>query len=283
VIDQRDMELKRRFVFRGNAAAFGGRIVRPNDMVLVAKGASSLTVSGGESKWSDQNIKFGDSVRIDSAMTSAVGRFDDTDKLIAKTFHKVPEDSLTATTTVKAGVKGLVVGGTPQFTVQSVHVSMTSKSPTASSEPSIRLDDETGFDVVKINGHEVEVSIAHDLFKRYDTRAKLLSAADDEGFVKEHGHHFHMHNSPERRRAIRSGNYIIGTIVRRLKWKGAPMDNARIDDNSIVVKDFGTVYFGEILITAVERRVSMLRFELGSPEGGDVVCAEVGTNGVWSN
>jgi hypothetical protein len=92
-----------------------------------------------------------------------------------------------------------------------------------------------------------------------------------------------MHNSPERRRAIRAGNYIIGTIVRRLKWKGAPMPGARIDDNSIVVPDFGTVYFGEILITSVERRVSMLRFELGSPEGGDVVCAEVGTNGVWSN
>jgi hypothetical protein len=276
------MELKRRFVFRGNAAAFGGRIVRPNDTVLEAKGASSLTVAGGRSVWSERDIKFGDSVRIESAMTFAEGRFDDTDKLIAKSFHKVPEDSLTATTVVKAGVKGLVVGGSPQFQAKSVRVSMTAKSPSASNEPPIRLDNDTDFDGVTINGHEIEIEIAHDLFQRYDTRARLLSAADDQGFVKEHGHHFHMHSHPERRRAIRGGVYIIGTIVRRIKWKGTPMDGARIDDNSIVVPDFGTVYFGEILITAVERRVSMLRFELGSPEGGDVVCAEVGTNGTWS-
>lgn len=276
------MELTRRFIFRGNAAAYGGRIVRPNDMVLEAKGASSLTVAGGRSAWSDRDIKFGDSVRIESAMTSAEGRFDDTDKLKDHTFHKIPEDALTSTTVVKAGVKGLIVGGKPQFRAKSVRVAMTSKSPAISNEPPIRLDDDTDFDGVSIDGHEIEVDIAHNVFQRYDTRAKLLAASDDQGFVKEYGHHFYLHNHPERRRTIRQGEYIIGTIVRRIAWKGAPMPGARIDDNSIVVPDFGTVYFGEILITATERRVSMLRFKLGSPEGGDVVCSEVGTNGSWS-
>ena len=67
------MELKRRFIFRGNAAAFGGRIVRPKDIVLEAGGASALTVVGGKSVWSDEDIRFGDSVRIKSASTSAEG------------------------------------------------------------------------------------------------------------------------------------------------------------------------------------------------------------------
>ena len=39
------MELRRRFAFRGNAAAFGGRIVRPEDVVLEMPGASSLGIS----------------------------------------------------------------------------------------------------------------------------------------------------------------------------------------------------------------------------------------------
>jgi hypothetical protein len=38
------MELRRRFIFRGNAAAIGGRIVRPTDVVIDSSTASSLTV-----------------------------------------------------------------------------------------------------------------------------------------------------------------------------------------------------------------------------------------------
>jgi len=271
----------RRFVFRGNAAAFGGRIVRPKDITLEAGGASVLTVAGGRSAWSARDLSFGDTVRIKSAMTFAEGVFDDTKKLVELTHHKVAEETLTTTTVVKAGVKGLVVGSKPQLKVKSVQASMTSKSPTASYEPTIRLDSETSFDGVSIDGHEVEVEIAHDVFRRFDTRAKLLSAVDDPKFVKQHGHHFYL-GQPERRRLIREGGYIIGTIVRRISWKGAPMPGARIDDNSIVVPEFGTIHFGEILITASERRLSMLRLQLGSPEGGSEVYVDVGSNGTWS-
>ena len=84
---------------------------------------------------------------------------------------------------------------------------MTSKSPAASDEPAIRLDKETSFDTVTINGHELVIEIAHDLFQRYDTRAKLLAAVDDPKFVKEHGHHFYLRGQTERRRLIREGGY----------------------------------------------------------------------------
>ena len=275
------MEPKRRFIFKGNAAAFGGRIVRPKDITLEAGGASSLTVVGGRSVWSDKDLRFGDSVRIKSATTFAEGRFDDTKKLIELTHHKVLEETLTTTTVVKAAVKGLVVGGKPQLKVKSIQASMTSKSPAASDEPAIRLDSETSFEGVTIDGHDLEIEIAHDVFQRYDTRAKLLAAVDDPKFVKEHGH-ISTWGQPERRRLIREGGYIIGTIVRSISWKGAPMPGATIDENSVVVPEFGTIYFGEILITAAERRVSMLRLQLGSPEGGAEVYSEVATNGTWS-
>jgi hypothetical protein len=38
------MEIRRRFIFRGNAAAIGGRIVRPTDLILDSIATSSLTV-----------------------------------------------------------------------------------------------------------------------------------------------------------------------------------------------------------------------------------------------
>lgn len=278
------MEPKRRFIFRGNAAAFGGRIVRPKDIVLEASGASVLTVAGGRSRWADKDIRFADSVRIKSATTFAEGSFDDTKKLIALTYGKVLEETLTATTVVKAAVKGLVVGGTPQLKVKEVRASMTSKSPAASDEPAIRLDDETSYDGVTIGTHGLVIEIAHAVFQRYDTRAKFLAAVDDPAFIKDHGSHLFVQAAAEgrSRRLIREGAYILGTIVKRVRWTAAPFPGATIDGNSVVVPDFGTIYFGEILITAHARRLSMIRLKLGSPEGGSDVFVEVDTNGSWS-
>ena len=41
------MDLRRRFIFHGNAAAIGGRIVRPADVMIDSPVSSSLTVVGG--------------------------------------------------------------------------------------------------------------------------------------------------------------------------------------------------------------------------------------------
>ena len=55
-----------------------------------------------------------------------------------------------------------------------------------------------------------------------------------------------------------------------------------IDENSVIVPDFGTIYFGEILVNASARRLTMVRLNLGSPTGGSGAYVEVDTNGSWS-
>ena len=67
------MEARRRFVFRGNAAAFGGRIYRPVDVVIEAAGASCLPVTGGRSRSQMRTVAFGDVIKIGSASTFAEG------------------------------------------------------------------------------------------------------------------------------------------------------------------------------------------------------------------
>jgi hypothetical protein len=46
------------------------------------------------------------------------------------------------------------------------------------------------------------------------------------------------------------------------------------------VPDFGKIYFGELYITGESRRLTMVRFQLGSPHGGEVVAAEGESNGL---
>ena len=282
------MEIKRRFIFRGNAAAFGGRIVRPEDVVLEASGASVLTVAGGRSSWSTKDVKFGDFVRLRSASTFAEGLFDDTKKAVALSHGKVAEDTLTATTVVRAEVKELVVGSKPQLKIKAIRAQLTAASPAASYEPSIKLHNDTAVEGVAIDGHKLVVEIEHGVFQRYDTRAKLLTAADDPKFVKENGRLLYMNlptvggAAPSRGRLVRESGYILGTIVKQISWSGKPFPGAVIDENSVIVPDFGTIYFGEILINASARRLTMVRLNLGSPTGGSVAAAEVDTNGSWS-
>ena len=45
-------------------------------------------------------------------------------------------------------------------------------------------------------------------------------------------------------------------------------------DTWFVVPDFGKIYFGEMFIAAHSRRLTMVRFQLGSHDGGEIVAAD---------
>ena len=51
----------------------------------------------------------------------------------------------------------------------------------------------------------------------------------------------------------------------------------------MTVPDFGKIFFGELLIADMSRRLTMMRLDLGSPLGGSLACGEVQSNGTWSN
>jgi hypothetical protein len=282
------MDLRRRFIFRGNAAAIGGRIVRPVDLVLDSSTASSLTVAGGRSRARAASTRFGDFVSFAGAATSAEGLFDDVQRQIEFTYHRVPEDSLTTTTHVTADVTGLSVGDKPRLTIKRLHAALSSKSPAGSGEPAISVTGDTAIEGVAIDGHALIVELATPLFQRYDTRSKLLAAADNPRFVEESGDCLFMKATmggapaPASARLLHSCGTTYATIVKSIRWAGDPLPGARIDHHSIVVPEFGTIFVGELLVTDLSRRLTMLRLELGSPAGGGVACAEVESNGTWS-
>src|SRR5215204_791363 len=130
------MELRRRFIFRGNAAAIGGRIVRPTDVIIDSSTASSLTVAGGRSKSKAGATRFGEFVSFGTATTSAEGLFDDVKQQVELTFGRVAEDALTMTTGSNADLTSLSIGGDkPKLTIKHIHATLVSKSPAASGEP----------------------------------------------------------------------------------------------------------------------------------------------------
>jgi hypothetical protein len=280
------MELRRRFIFRGSAAAFGGRIVRPEDVVFEMPGASALPVTGGRSVSRIPRTDFKGFASFESASTLAEGFVDDREGAIALTNHKVREDALRTSTRVQADVRRLTIGSKQRLRIERLAAELRAHSPAASGEPAIALGD-VAVDGVTIDGFRLRVELERGIFQRYDTHAKLLTAADDPGFVRSHGRHlflttdFDGRPAPPHGRLVPGCETIYATIVRSIEWDGPPDPAAHIDHHSVVVKDFGRILFGEFLITAYSRRLTLLRLELGSDDGGSGGGPDVDINGGW--
>jgi hypothetical protein len=291
------MDLSPRYFFFGYAAALGGRIYRPEPFDIEVEGASALTFSGGISRSDVTGRAFGSKKYIEfkRAVTHAEGRFDEREAL-AVTNHEMLPCELKAETMIKAEVEGLRVGigPTPVLTVGRVTASMKGFSPNVSYQPAMQLTRETEYNDISINRFGLRVEINHELFSTYDTHAKLLAACDDPEFVKKHSSSLLLAPSgqsrePEvgastlqRRRCpprLQSKEVLYATIVREISWADEQPSFARIDGHTVIVNDFGTIYFGEILISSSSRRLAMMRLELGSPDGGFLDVDNVGHNG----
>jgi hypothetical protein len=281
------MELRRRFVFRGSAAAFGGRIVRPETVIFEMPGASALPVTGGRSVARIPRTDFKGFASFESAATFAEGLIDDRDGAVALSNHQVREDSLRTTTRVQAEVRQLTVGRDKRLRIEHLAAELRAHSPAASGEPPITPGD-VKIEGVTIDGARLRVELDFKIFERYDTYAKLLTAMDDPGFVRSHGRQLflttHFEGSPTPPPAgwrLPFSETVYGTIVRELEWDGKPAPDARIDHHSVVLENFGRIFFGEILIAPYSRRLTLLRLELGSDSGGSGGGPDVDVNGGW--
>jgi hypothetical protein len=192
---------------------------------------------------------------------------------------------------VSAEIHDVVVGTGPTLTVKRLRATLHSRSPFGSGQPSIQPIDtgkQTVVEGVFIDGHELLVELNTPVFRRYDTHARLLTAVDDPKFVARHGHHLFMRSGVDKRpvhpagRLVMSRDIIHSTLVSKLRWKSRPFPGAQIDHHSVKIPKFGRIYFGELLITERSRRLTMMRVNLGSPIGGQIVMADADPNGGWS-
>ena len=281
------MELQRRFAFTGHAAAFGGRIVRPEDVVLEASGASALPVTGGRSRWESKRVRFGNFFRIGSASTFAEGLFDNLKQAVEVTNKKVKEETLTSTTTVSAEVRDLAVGEHPTLQVKRVRGGLIARNPLPSGEPPIRLGPETAIEGVSIDGFKLVIELNTRLFQQQDTYSKVLVASGDPKFVRKQGRALLMVAPTTPRaaapsRLVQSDGTIYASIVKSVSWAGKPYPGAVIDQHTVKVPELGRIFFGELLIARTARRLTMIRLELGSHMGGWGGIIDVGANGTWS-
>ena len=275
-------------MFRGNAAAFGGRFVRPDDVTLDTPAASSLPIVGGRSASAIEgpeakrfSERFKGHLSFAAASTVAEGSFDDRNQAIELTHGRVREEELTISTRVRAEIKGLTVGHEQRLIVGRMIAELRSTNPRDGGEPPISISD-VAIDELTIDGFRLKVFLDSAVFNDLDTQAKLLRSAAKGDFGRKFGNQVFYRPRPASRTAPRRG-HIHGTLVTKLQWDGEANPRATLIGNHVVVvKDFGKIFLGEILVDDGARRVSLLRLELGSNGGGMAGGPDVDINGTYS-
>jgi hypothetical protein len=64
-----------------------------------------------------------------------------------------------------------------------------------------------------------------------------------------------------------------------LEWEKERAPDTVISGNRLSIDGIGTIFFGEIIIEEGVRRVTLVRCQLGSPDGADMSACDVQSNG----
>ena len=253
------MDHPRRFIFHANATGVTVRIRRPEDRTYDTQGVSCLGVSGGRSSSALAGGRLDHYVSFGLVATFAQGDFHDLEA------PKKGDFSGSTTTTVRSEVRELRI--LERLDVERLRIGLTG----ASAEPGRQARITTRgnrIDGVRIDGRRLSVELDEGFFAECDTKDALDHV---------------LRNDP--RRALdhgieESGGVISGSLVKEIRWEDPPVPGVAIKGNSVHIPDFGTVYFAELLVTDVSRRLTMLRAELGSPVGGQVSVCGGEDNGI---
>ncbi len=263
---------ERTFWFRGNAVAFGGRITSPVCECLDAQGASVLPPTGGFASATAGPFDHRGIVSFERASSTVSGRTAEHDGVA------------THDTLVTAVVEGLNV--LDMVTADRVVARMTSTHSEEENEPQM-LPFGSYFENLRIGGHPIELRPYPDLVHhgRYTDVASTCSDRflDGQGRPVSLGKASELRMekwSPGAPSPVFEDRLLLAPLFDAGNRNGyAPPGCEMRGANGIHVPGFGTVYFGEYLISRFSRRLTMLRIELGCPVEGTIVAASGDGNG----
>jgi hypothetical protein len=228
--------MKKRFLYHAEAFGASGSITLPHQEIVEVQASSSLPLTGGHARSRIENFRHRNYFSFKSAETQVIGSFSEKDQA---------HGSLAMSTIEGLNIMDVV-------TCDRIVARITSKHPVDGSEPSI-IPLGSRFENLRIAGHKLEPELAVNIFTEYDTWTKLCKAS---GQLR----------SMSLDEKAESKDQVACTMVQNLERIGGRRHEGGL---GIHVPHFGTVYLAEIFAKARERRLLMIRVELGcSVEGG---------------
>ena len=215
---------------------------------------------------------------MDPIATSVHGDYVDPAVGVATTLGTVPFDEAPTETRVTSRVQDLVDFGARAHRPCGNGTDFAHRSDSA--QPVIRLEG-CRLDDVRIDDFRLKITLADEFFSECDTlrQARRQACGRDACRSRRNpaagGQQCHVGDQFSDRE--RHGE--VHHRDRRSNGMGSRIPRRRFTGTWSGFPNFGKIYFGEMFVTDHSRRLTMVRFQLGSDDGGEVSAAGGETNG----
>ena len=265
------------YYYHAHAMALGGRLTHPELKSIESQASASLPITGGLAKAHMDNYRLvglEGPISFNAAQCTVTGEPTAGNPYLHTTQVSIEIDELNVLNKVTA-----------DRIVLKMDCRHNCDPKSKEEEPSITT---AGSDFVnlKINGHRVDIEMDHSTLADLGTYGKCADAFKDPNPKKKQalldlmvGRGMPPQASgtdPQHRVDIYNGYNDLAadlgkTVVCSFVKKINRLDTGIKAWGPIIrIPNFGTVYLGELVISHGMRRLTMLRFELGSPQSGSV-------------
>lgn len=264
-----------RFHYHAHAIALAGEITHPFHEIIDVQAPATIPSMGGVSSSHKKGYRLRGVLMHQGAHSHTAGRHN-----LEANAHEVM---------AHASLGGLNIED--KLTVDFVTAHLTATYQTGSEdddqEPQISPRGSM-FHRLRIAGRDIDLEPLADLYHELDTMTKVRKAYSDnnkfrkaldrDAFIGQEAtlpasHHrffpWRMHK-PNGKLPEYHGHTVVPLF--RVKNKNEP-GVFEVRGNVVYVPDFGRIHLGELMITPYERRVTMIRADLGSPVHADVAAA----------
>jgi hypothetical protein len=240
-------EPPRLLTFHAGGQAFSAEFTRPVPYQVPALAAAFLPTIGGHGQARVDDYDVPRLVKFKSAHTHTSGSF---------------QDLKTATAQVTTTIEGLNILGI--VTADRITARLTTEHKIDRAEGHI-LAFGSEFENLRIGGYEFKIRLRHELLLHNDTHAKLVKQIASE---KKSG-----------RMAGTKGGVTVCSLVEEIETDFPGWSKADKKCHVVKIPHFGEISFAELICQQGTKTLTMLRFDLGSPDGGKGTTAEVAMNG----
>lgn len=269
------------YFYHADAVALGGTFLRPVPDFIEPKAACSVPSRGGNASARSGPFDY-NGISFTSAESSITGGVENRN------------GTPVSVTRVSLVVEGLNV--MHMVTANRIVARLAAEHKPDQDEPEI-ITTGCHFDGLKIAGHGVEVETDHNLFSRFPTfsswQAAWQGGGTDKASIEDSLMGKRLPADVAATRAdlleVHDGFTRQGktNTLRRVVLSSFVKNVTGINGQEIgnwgpviTVPQFGTIYLGEVIVSHSQRRVHMLRLELGSPDQATFVAASATSNGV---
>jgi len=253
----------RKFHYHANAYVLSGRFTRPVQHTIEVQAATSLPTTGGNGSARVENFRFNEHLSFKAGYSHVSGS------------EKEEKGQVVHTTMATAVVEGLNI--LEVVTADRIVARLSSSYDPADEESRILVLG-SRFENLRIAGCKIEVELHHELALKLDTfEAVRKEFASNAGFRKMAEDPFNTGKLPSK---IEAHGVLHCSLVKDIQPAKCPaVVRHGHCGHVLVVPEFGKIHLAEVLFQYGRKTLTMLRVELGSPNGGGTTVVGADING----